>query len=220
MGPGVVARHHVTPVPAQMRHGPHWFAGSADAIFQNLNLIDDDRPDYVLVFGAGHIYRMDPRQMVERHIASGAGVTMAATRVPITQAGSFGVIEVDGDRISSFQEKPSRPVDLADNPAEVFASMGNYCFSTSALVEALRFDAANKASRHDVGGDIIPVLVEAGVASAYDFVTNEIPGATERDSPIPREALTVEFAPQPAALYPGSNVMNSARVTFPQVRVG
>src|SRR2546422_7283683 len=179
--------HHVTPVPAQIRHGPHWFAGSADAIFQNLNLIDDDRPDYVLVFGADHIYRMDPGQMVEHHIDSGAGVTIAATRVPLAQAGSFGVIGVDGmtarhgDRIGSFREKPSRPVGLAANPSEAFASMGNYCFSRSALVEALRLDAATKASKHDVGGDIIPRLVEAGDAGVYDFFSNVVPGATTRD---------------------------------------
>src|SRR5881409_2960670 len=100
--------NYVTPVPAQMRRGPRWFAGSADAIYQNLNLIFDERPDYVCVFGADHVYRMDPRQMVEHHIASGAGVTVAGIRVPIEEAGEFGVIETarDGRRIEAFREKP------------------------------------------------------------------------------------------------------------------
>ncbi|MGH2732855.1 MAG: sugar phosphate nucleotidyltransferase, partial [Actinomycetota bacterium] len=102
---------YVTPVPAQMRRGPHWFSGSADAIFQNLNLIDDDCPDHVLVFGADHIYRMDPRQMVQRHIESGAGVTVAAIRVPIDQASDFGVIEADReDKVLAFREKPADPM--------------------------------------------------------------------------------------------------------------
>src|SRR5438094_5449959 len=100
--------NYVASVPAQMRRGPRWFAGSADAIFQNLNLIYDERPDYILVFGADHIYRMDPGQMVEDHVASGAGVTVAAIRSPIEEAGSFGVIEADPDRrILAFREKPS-----------------------------------------------------------------------------------------------------------------
>src|SRR6266849_3781645 len=100
--------NYVTPVPAQMRRGPHWFAGSADAIYQNMNLIADERPDYICVFGADHIYRMDPRQMIEQHLESGAGVTVAGIRVPIEQASTLGVIEPasDGRTISSFREKP------------------------------------------------------------------------------------------------------------------
>src|SRR2546423_3350905 len=117
---------YVTPVPAQMRRGPRWFVGSADAIYQNYNLIADERPDHIIVFGADHIYRMDPAQMVDQHIASGAGVTVAAIRVPKSQANQFGVIETaaDGRCISAFREKPSDPIGLPDSPDEVYASMG------------------------------------------------------------------------------------------------
>jgi glucose-1-phosphate adenylyltransferase len=116
--------NYVTPVPAQMRRGPRWFAGSADAIYQNINLIADERPDYICVFGADHIYRMDPAQMVEQHLESGAGVTVAGIRMPIEQAGEFGVIEpaADGYRIAAFREKPSDPVGLPDSPRQVLAS--------------------------------------------------------------------------------------------------
>src|SRR5689334_17533315 len=131
--------NYVTPVPAQMRRGPRWFAGSADAIYQNLNLVYDERPDTICVFGADHIYRMDPRQMIEQHLESGAGVTIAGMRVPIAQAGEFGVIEpeADGNRIKAFREKPSDPVGLPDAPELVYASMGNYVFSADLLVEAV-----------------------------------------------------------------------------------
>src|SRR5215213_8025189 len=114
--------NYVTPVPAQQRRGPYWFAGSADAIYQNLNLIHDERPDYVCVFGADHIYRMDPRQMVEQHIASGAGVTVAGIRAPLAQADQLGVIEpqADGLTIRTFREKPTDAVGLPDAPDEVF----------------------------------------------------------------------------------------------------
>src|ERR671921_272751 len=127
--------NYVTPVPAQMRRGPRWFAGSADAIYQNFNLLNDERPDYVIVFGADHIYRMDPRQMVEQHVASGAGVTVAALRAPIEQADQFGVIETapDGRRIAAFREKPTDAAGLPDAPDQVFASMGNYVFSADVL---------------------------------------------------------------------------------------
>src|SRR5690606_25006065 len=135
--------NYVTPVPAQMRRGPRWFAGSADAIYQNYNLLRDERPDFVVVFGADHIYRMDPRQMVAQHIETGAGVTVAGIRVPIEQASQFGVIEPgEGTTIRAFREKPSDPVGLPDAPDQVFASMGNYVFSTSTLIEAISTDAS------------------------------------------------------------------------------
>jgi glucose-1-phosphate adenylyltransferase len=186
--------NYVTPVPAQMRRGPHWFAGSADAIYQSLNLIYDERPDYVIVFGADHIYRMDPRQMVEQHIASGAGVTVAGIRVPIREADQFGVIETapDGRRIAAFREKPSDPVGLPDAPEEVFASMGNYVFTTSTLVEAVSTDAAEEGSSHDLGGDIIPMLVARGDAQVYDFADNDVPGATDRDRGYWRDVGTLD----------------------------
>src|SRR5947209_9575402 len=146
--------NYVSPVPAQQRMGPHWFAGSADAILQNLNLIRDDEPDYVIVFGADNIYRMDPRQMVDAHIASGAEVTVAAIRQPLSLADQFGVLEVAADsrRISAFREKPKDAKGLADAPDEVYASMGNYVFTASALIDALRSDADKPGSRHDMGG--------------------------------------------------------------------
>jgi glucose-1-phosphate adenylyltransferase len=185
---------YVTPVPAQMRRGPRWFVGSADAIYQNYNLIADERPEHIIVFGADHIYRMDPRQMVEQHIASGAGVTVAGIRVPKGQAFQFGVIETaaDGRAISAFREKPSDPVGLPDSPDEVYASMGNYVFSTEALIEAITSDAHDETSNHDLGGNIIPMLVAQGEAEVYDFASNEVPGATERDRGYWRDVGTID----------------------------
>jgi glucose-1-phosphate adenylyltransferase len=186
--------NYVTPVPAQMRKGPHWFSGSADAIFQNLNLVRDERPDYLIVFGADHIYRMDPRQMVAQHIASAAGVTVAGIRVPRSQSEQFGVIETaaDGRTIAAFREKPVQAEGLADAPEEIFASMGNYVFDTDALVAAVTADAEDPDSRHDLGGDIIPLMVAQGRAEVYDFATNEVPGATERDRGYWRDVGTLD----------------------------
>jgi glucose-1-phosphate adenylyltransferase len=186
--------NYVTPVPAQMRRGPRWFAGSADAIYQNLNLIHDERPDYIIVFGADHIYRMDPMQMVAQHIEAGAAVTVAGIRVPIDQAFQFGVIETapDGRTISAFREKPSDPVGLPDAPDEVFASMGNYVFTCGALIEAVTADAADESSDHDMGGDIVPMLVDRGEAAVYDFAANEVPGATDRDRGYWRDVGTLD----------------------------
>jgi glucose-1-phosphate adenylyltransferase len=177
-----------------MRRGPYWFSGSADAIYQNLNLINDERPDHVAVFGADHIYRMDPRQMLEQHVETGAAVTVAALRVPIEQADQFGVIETasDGHTISAFREKPSDPVGLADAPDQVFASMGNYVFTTEALVDAVCVDAEAQASKHDMGGSIVPMLVESGSAHVYDFSRNEVPGATDRDRGYWRDVGTLD----------------------------
>jgi glucose-1-phosphate adenylyltransferase len=186
--------NYVTPVPAQMRRGPHWFAGSADAIYQNLNLVRDEGPEHIIVFGADHIYRMDPRQMVEQHIASGAGVTVAAVRAPLEQAHQFGVIEVgqDGQRISAFREKPRDAVGLPDAPEQVYASMGNYVFRTDTLIAAVSADAGEGGSGHDLGGDIIPMLVQAGEAQVYDFADNAVPGATERDRAYWRDVGTLD----------------------------
>jgi glucose-1-phosphate adenylyltransferase len=186
--------NYVAPVPAQMRRGPHWFSGSADAIYQNLNLIFDERPDYVAVFGADHIYRMDPRQMLDQHIESGAAVTVAALRAPIEQADQFGVIETgaDGRTISAFREKPKDAIGLADAPDQVFASMGNYLFTTEALVEAVRTDAQASGSSHDMGGNIVPMLVGSGSAHVYDFSANEVPGATDRDRGYWRDVGTLD----------------------------
>ncbi|GII21454.1 glucose-1-phosphate adenylyltransferase [Planosporangium mesophilum] len=186
--------NYVTPVPAQQRLGPRWFAGSADAIYQNLNLIYDECPDYVIVFGADHIYRMDPRQMVEAHIASGAGATVAAIRQPLSMADQFGVIEVtdDGRRIASFREKPTDAQGLSDSPDEVYASMGNYVFTTAALIDALQRDAQDISSKHDMGGNIIPMFVERGDANVYDFRDTIVPGSTERDRGYWRDVGTLD----------------------------
>ena len=170
--------NYVTPVPAQMRRGPHWFAGSADAIYQNLNLIHDEKPDYVVVLGADHIYRMDPRQILEQHIDSGAGVTVAGIRAPIEEASRCGVIDraADGTRIEAFLEKPATAEGLADAPHQILASMGNYVFTTEALIDAVTRDAEDPTSRHDLGGNIIPMLTASGDAHVYDFNTNYVPG--------------------------------------------
>jgi glucose-1-phosphate adenylyltransferase len=174
--------NYVATVPAQMRQGPRWFLGSADAIFQNLNLISDERPDHILVFGADHIYRMDPQQMVEHHIATGAGLTVAAVRAPRAQASAFGVIEPgDNGRIGAFREKPPDAQGLPDAPDQILASMGNYIFTTEALIEAVMADAADETSAHDLGGSIIPRFVACGDAAYYDFQQNKVPGATKDD---------------------------------------
>ena len=186
--------NYVAPVPAQMRRGPYWFQGSADAIYQNFNLLRDERPDVVIVFGADHIYRMDPEQMVRQHLESGASVTVAAIRVPIEQADQFGVIETapDGQTITAFREKPKDAVGLPDAPAQVYASMGNYVFSTDSLVDAVTMDAETPDSSHDMGGNIIPMLVESGSAHIYDFAANEVPGATDRDRGYWRDVGTLD----------------------------
>ncbi len=185
--------NYVMTVPAQMRLGRRWFEGSADAIYQNLNLIGDERPDYICVFGADHIYRMDPEQMVQAHIESGAGVTVAAMRAPRSESSRFGVLVPGSNgRIAQFQEKPEVAEGLPDDPDKVFVSMGNYVFSTRVLVDAVRTDAENKDSVHDMGGNIITMLVEAGMASVYDFALNKLPGATERDRGYWRDVGTLD----------------------------
>jgi glucose-1-phosphate adenylyltransferase len=186
--------NYVTPVPAQMRRGPYWFSGSADAIYQNLNLLNDERPDYVAVFGADHIYRMDPRQMLEQHLETGAAVTVAALRAPIEQADQFGVVETgpDGHTISAFREKPTDAIGLPDAPDQVFASMGNYLFTTEALIDAVCADAEADTSKHDMGGNIVPMLVESRAAHVYDFSRNVVPGESERDHGYWRDVGTLD----------------------------
>jgi glucose-1-phosphate adenylyltransferase len=186
--------NYVTSVPAQMRRGPHWFAGSADAIYQNLNILTDEEPDHVMVFGADHIYRMDPRQMLAQHLATGAGVTVAGIRVPITEASSFGVIEGDASgRILSFLEKPADPKPVHDDPNAAFVSMGNYLFDADVLRDIVTADAgAGDGSRHDIGGDVIPALVAQGAAYVYDFMDNDVPGQTERERGYWRDVGTLD----------------------------
>ena len=185
---------YVAPVPAQQRRGPRWYQGSADAIYQSMNLINDARPEYIVVFGADHVYRMDASQMVAAHIESGAGVTVAGIRVPRKDAWQFGVIKTadDGLAIDEFLEKPADPPGLPDSPDEVFASMGNYVFTAEVLVDALERDAADQSSRHDMGGDIIPMLVDEGRAAVYDFKRNDVPGSTPRDRDYWRDVGTLD----------------------------
>jgi len=186
--------NYVTPVPAQQRLGPYWYTGSADAIYQSMNLINDEKPDIVIVIGADHVYRMDPAQMIEHHRRYGAGVTVAAIPVPRHEASAFGIVGVgrDGRTIEEFLEKPADPPTLPDRPDQSYASMGNYVFDTDVLVDALRKDAADDSSRHDMGGNIIPMLVQDGCAQAYDFLTNKVPGASERDAGYWRDVGTLE----------------------------
>jgi glucose-1-phosphate adenylyltransferase len=186
--------NYVTPVPAQQRLGPHWYTGSADAIFQSMNLINDENPDIVVVFGADHVYRMDPRQMIAQHLEYGAGVTVAAMPVARQDAKAFGIVGVgaDGRSIENFLEKPANPPPLPDSPEESFASMGIYVFDTKCLVDALARDAVTAESRHDLGGNLIPMLVDEGAAQAYDFLTNSVPGQTERDAGYWRDVGTID----------------------------
>ena len=185
---------YVTPVPAQQRLGPRWFTGSADAIYQSLNLINDEQPDYVVVFGADHVYRMDPMQMIEAHIDLDAGVTVAGIRQPRSQAHQFGVIEAapDGHTIRRFLEKPVDPPGIHGDEENSYVSMGNYVFATDVLIEALRADASDEASVHDMGGNIIPMLVDQGRAHVYDFARNVVPGATDRDRGYWRDVGTLD----------------------------
>ena len=187
--------NYVAPVPAQQRVGKDWFLGSADAIFQCLNLIHDEQPDIVVVVGADHVYRMDFSQMVDQHVETGAGVTVAAIRQPISLADQFGVIEVDDDdphKIGQFLEKPKNPKGLADSPDEVLASMGNYVFDADVLVDAVTRDHELEGTKHDMGGDIVPAFVSAGEGYVYDFKDNEVPGATERDRGYWRDVGTID----------------------------
>jgi glucose-1-phosphate adenylyltransferase len=188
-----VVGDYITPVPAQQRLGPRWYTGSADAILQSSNLIYDEKPDYIVVFGADHVYRMDPRQMVQQHIDSGAGATVAGIRVPRAEASAFGVIDVGPEqKVSGFLEKPSDPPGLPGSPDESFASMGNYVFTTQTLLDVLREDAEDEDSVHDMGGSIMPMMVKNDQAYVYDFNDNDVPGAEERDRAYWRDVGTLD----------------------------
>ena len=185
--------NYVTPVPAQQRLGPRWYQGSADAIYQSMNLIRDEKPDYVVVFGADNIYRMDVEQMLEAHIDGGLGLTVAGIRVPRSQASAFGVIDADAsNKITEFLEKPADPPGTADDPDASFASMGNYIFTARDLIDALESDAELADSRHDMGGDIVPSFVSRGEAQVYDFTQNNVPGSTDRDKAYWRDVGSID----------------------------
>lgn len=186
---------YIASVPAQQRLGKRWFSGSADAILQSLNLLRDEKPDIVVVVGADHVYRMDFTQMIDAHIASGAAVTVAAIRQPISLANQFGVIEIDPDkpeRIAAFREKPLDAKGLPDSPGEVLVSMGNYVFNANELIAGVQRDGDKPTSNHDMGGDIIPDFVDRGDANVYDFKNNVVPGSNERDRYYWRDVGTID----------------------------
>jgi glucose-1-phosphate adenylyltransferase len=186
---------YIASVPAQQRLGKRWFSGSADAILQSLNLIRDEKPDIVVVVGADHVYRMDFGQMIQAHIESGKGATVAAIRQPIELSDQFGVIQTSADDptvIDEFLEKPKNAVGLADAPHEVLASMGNYVFDADQLIDAVIRDGERPESSHDMGGDIIPDFVANGNAAVYDLNRNEVPGSTDRDRYYWRDVGTIE----------------------------
>ncbi|HND09672.1 MAG TPA: glucose-1-phosphate adenylyltransferase, partial [Pseudomonadota bacterium] len=185
---------YVEPVPAQQRRGREWFKGSADAIFQSLNVITDEDPDYVMVFGGDHVYKMDVQQMLDFHRDNSADCTVACIPVPVEQAKSFGIIEVDASwRILSFTEKPDCPREIPGRPGWALASMGNYIFNTRTLIQQIVLDAETTASsQHDFGRNILPDMVGKRALYAYDFMRNDIPGMDERERGYWRDVGTIQ----------------------------
>jgi len=178
----IIPDHFILPVPAQKRTGDSWYQGTADAIYQNINLFEGHPYDLVAVFGADHIYRMDLQQMISFHLKKKADVTIAALPVPIREASAFGVIKVEErNRITGFQEKPARPKPIPGNPDEAYASMGNYIFNANFLIKILYEDAARENSTHDFGKDILPRIYKTSRVFAYDFRTNRVPGSSTKE---------------------------------------
>ncbi|PKM13598.1 MAG: glucose-1-phosphate adenylyltransferase [Gammaproteobacteria bacterium HGW-Gammaproteobacteria-3] len=178
----IIADHFVTVVPPQMRGGPDWFQGTADAVYQNLGLIEHHRPDMVAVFGADHIYRMDINQMVQFHLDHEADMTVAALPVPLNQGHNFGIITPDSSfRIIDFQEKPAQPKPIPGDPQHCFSSMGNYLFKTHVLIDAL--EEAHARGEKDFGHDVLPKLMRTHKVCAYDFTSNRIPGVKTYEEP-------------------------------------
>lgn len=180
-------------VPAQMQLGTGWYRGTADAVYQNMNLLRQYDPDVVVIFAADHIYKMNIRQMVEFHHQTGGKATVACLPVPRSQAVAFGVVDTDAEsRVRDFLEKPGHPPPMPNRPDCALASMGNYVFEPKTLVEALRADAARADSQHDFGRDVLPVLASNGAAFAYDFTQNRIPGMLEDEPPYWQDVGTIE----------------------------
>ena len=176
--------HFVTPVPAQMRLGTDWYQGTADAVYQNLYLIERHNPKLIAVFGADHIYRMNIRQMIDDHQRNSADVTVAALPVKIADASQFGIMEVDDEwRIVGFEEKPSRPKSIPGEPEYALASMGNYIFNADLLVRMLAADNEDPSSAHDFGHNILPRLFKHGTVYAYDFRKNRVPSTQKGEEP-------------------------------------
>jgi len=191
---GLLKEHFIIPVPAQMRSpGEDWYRGTADAIYQNINLIEQADPHYVVIFGADHIYRMNIREMLEFHMHKRSQATIAAIPVPLEQAGEFGVIQAAADgAVVGFHEKRSDAPPIPEDPGRVFASMGNYVFSTNLLLRELYADAQDPTSTHDFGRDILPSLVGRAPMFAYDFQTNRIPGDPMFQEPYWRDVGTID----------------------------
>jgi glucose-1-phosphate adenylyltransferase len=179
-----LGEHFIIPVPAQMRSGDDWYQGTADAVYQNLYLLERHNPKIVAVFGADHIYRMNVRQMIDAHQRKSAAATVAALPVRLDEATQFGVIEVDDRwRIVGFEEKPKQPRAIPGEPGLALVSMGNYLFNNDVLIEALRTDADHPDSNHDFGRDILPQLVQSGGVYAYDFRKNRVPDPSKGEEP-------------------------------------
>ena len=190
---GLLPDHFITAVPAQMRRGQMWYEGSADAVYQNAHLIANFHPEVVAVFGADHIYRMDIRQMLTFHRERDAEVTVATFPVPIEEASAFGIVDVEVDgRVIGFQEKPQQPQPMPGDPYHCLASMGNYLFSTSLLLELVEQDAQRSASTRDFGRDILPPLVGRRRLYAYDFRRQHLPGEPEDQVPYWRDVGTLD----------------------------
>lgn len=181
-------------VPAQQRRGPTWYEGSADAVYQNLNLIADGSPREVCVFGADHIYKMDVSQMLRFHRKQDSCLTVAAIPVPIEEGQQFGVIEVDEDmRMIGFEEKPDNPKPMPTDPTRCLVSMGNYIFEANTLVDRINLDADDPTSAHDFGKSIIgPMVSEGEPVFVYDFDTNEVPGMSEAERGYWRDVGTIK----------------------------
>ena len=166
----------IDPIPAQMRMGKRWYDGTADAIYQNMSFIKFNSPDQVCVFGSDHVYKMDIRQMLEYHKSKKADLTVSAIKVPIKQAKSFGVIEVDEDwKMIGFEEKPKNPKHIPGDPEYALVSMGNYIFEANTLYEELALDSINQDSSHDFGCDVIPAIYPKRPVYVYNFLENNIP---------------------------------------------
>jgi len=189
----LIHNHFILPVPAQKRTGDSWYQGTADAIYQNINLIEDGDFDLIAVFGADHIYRMDLQQMIDFHVKKKADVTVSAIPVPVKDATAFGVIQVQEKyRIIGFQEKPKRPKPIPGREKEAFASMGNYLFNKDFLIDILYKDAKDKTSSHDFGKDILPKIFNKSRVYAYDFRRNRIPGISKKEIGYWRDVGTIK----------------------------
>ena len=189
-----IANSFIEPIPPQMRTGRRWYEGTADAVYQNMNLISDHDPEYVIVFGADHIYKMNVSQMLNFHIKRKAALTVSAIAVPLEQAKHFGIIEVDDNwRMTGFVEKPkNKPKTMPGNPSMVLASMGNYIFNRDILANSLISDSENPLSSHDFGKDIIPALYPQEPVYAFNFHQNIVPGETEESKYYWRDVGTIE----------------------------